>query len=69
MRTMLKKHLYAREIEQKDLCRILGRSQTYITQRINGKQPWTIDEIYAICDFSGIPYTSIPEYFPKKTAA
>lgn len=66
MRSMLKKHLYAKEIEQKDLCKVLGRSQTYITQRITGRHPWTIDEIYQICDLAAIPYISITEYFPKK---
>lgn len=65
MRSMLKKHLYGKEIEQKDLCKVLGRSQTYITQRITGRQPFNMDDVYQICDIAEIPYGNIPEYFPR----
>jgi transcriptional regulator with XRE-family HTH domain len=68
MRTPLKKHLYAKEIEQKELCKVLGRSQTYITQRMTEKRPWSIDEVYTICDIANIPPEEICKYFPRRGA-
>jgi transcriptional regulator with XRE-family HTH domain len=63
MRTPLKKHLYAKEIEQKELCKVLKRSQTYITQRMTGKKPFDMDEVYTICSLANIPHDEIADYF------
>lgn len=43
----------------------LGRSKSYICDRVTGRVPWTIWEVYFLCDLLGIPYSDIPEYFPK----
>lgn len=43
----------------------LGRSKSYICDRVTGQEPWDIWEIYQLCDLLSIPYSDIPEYFPK----
>ena len=65
MRTPLNKLLYSKEIEQKEVCKKLGKSQTYLTQRITGRRPFTLDDAYVICDMTDTPYSEIPALFPK----
>ena len=65
---MLKKLLYgalkANSIRQSDLCRILDRSQVYISDRMKVRKPWELDEVYAMCKLLEIPTDKIPDYFP-----
>ena len=49
---------------QQDLCRILDRSQTYVSDRMTVRKPWELDEVYAMCDLLEIPLDRIPEFFP-----
>ena len=64
-RTPLNKLLYAKEIEQKEVCEALGKSQSYFTPRVKGRLPFTMDDIYTICDLTGTDYAQIPEIFPR----
>ncbi len=43
----------------------LGRSKSYICDRVTGRAPWTIWEVYQLCDLLDIPYSDIPIYFPN----
>lgn len=61
----LKTVMYANDIDQKMLCKVIGRSQTYMTYRMTGRAPFDLHDVYAICDFIRIPYDKISEYFPK----
>lgn len=63
-RTPINKLLYINDIEQKEVREALGKSQTYITQRVMGRMPFTIDDAYIICDLAGVPHEDIPKYFP-----
>ena len=66
LRHLMEEH----DILQTDLADITGRRLNYITDRMTGTRPWTIQDIYNICDyFNGlspdtIPYDHIHEYFP-----
>ncbi len=61
----LKTEMFAQDIDQKYLCEKLGKSQTYITQRMTGKKPWTMADVYIICDLLKIPYANIAVFFPN----
>lgn len=61
----LKGRLAESEIDQKYICHTLARSQTYITRRMTGIMPWTMDDVYAMCDLLQIPPEEIPIYFPR----
>jgi hypothetical protein len=64
---MPKKPLYgalaAHGIRQQDLCRMLDRSQVYVSDRMKVRKPWELDEVYALCKLLEIPLDKIPEYF------
>lgn len=55
----------SKNIFQIDLCQIIGRKEAYISQRLNGKSQFELNEVYLICDCLEIDYTQIPIYFPK----
>lgn len=61
----LKGRLAESDIDQKYICQTLGRSQTYISRRMTGKMPWTMDDVYGMCDLLQIPPDEIPVYFPR----
>lgn len=61
----LKTELFANDIDQKYLCKKLGKSQTYISDRMMGRRPWSMDDVYTLCDLLQIPCEQIPEYFPR----
>lgn len=61
----LKSHLFEKDINQVMLSKKLGRSTYYTSQRMNGKLPFTQDDIYIICDYASIPYEKIHLYFPR----
>lgn len=62
----LRGRLARNDIDQRYLCELLGRSQTYITSRITGKRPWDQDDMYKLMDIVGAPYEELHRYFPPK---
>lgn len=61
----LKVELGANDIDQRTLCKEIGRSPTYLSVRLRGKAPFNMDDVYAICDYLHIQYGEIPVYFPR----
>jgi transcriptional regulator with XRE-family HTH domain len=61
----LKALMFESDIDQKYLCKKLGKSQNYVTPRMMGRQPWSMEDVYIICDLLKIPYEQIPVYFPR----
>lgn len=50
----LKEEMEARNITQEDLRKVIGRkSQSYISDRLNGKSDWDLDELDKIARFIG----------------
>lgn len=46
------------------LANYFGRTPNYISDRLNIKSPWTIDEVYKIMGLLEIPLEEILTYFP-----
>lgn len=61
----LKGEMFACDVDQKRLCKVLGKSKTYVTDRMTGRRPWSMEDAYAICDLLEIPYTDMLAYFPR----
>jgi hypothetical protein len=61
----LKGLMFENDIDQAYLCKHLGRSHAYVTPRMMGRMPWSMDDAYTICDLLSIPYEQIPIYFPR----
>ena len=62
----LKCLLIMQDKQQSDLVRITGKSQGYITERMSGRRPFDMDDVYAICADLEIALSDIPKYFPPK---
>ena len=52
----------------KDIANAIHISEAAMSARLNGKTPWTLREIYEVCDALNIRYEDIPQFFPKKDA-
>ena len=53
-------------VEQSYLARSILCGKTYVSQRMNGHGPWSLDDVYAICKVLSIPPEEIHIYFPDK---
>ena len=51
------------DIDRKFLAEQLGRGDTYVSTRLSGKAPWTLDECITVCDLTHTPYSEIPFIF------
>ncbi len=61
----LRGELLAREINHEEFAKGIGLSRSALSQRLNAHREWGLDEVYRVMDFFGLPYTVIPDYFPK----
>lgn len=57
--------MYQMEVGQDDLCKLLLLSNGSISKRMMAKQPWTLDECYAVLEFLHQPPQRLPEFFPR----
>lgn len=61
----LRGRLAENELDQKYLETLLKRSHIYISDRMTGRRPWSMDDVYTICDLMNIPEDEISIYFPR----
>ena len=58
--------LHERDITTEHLAKKLGlRTAASISQRMSGRTPWRMDEMYTILDLCGISHDQLHIYFPK----
>lgn len=62
----LKGRIAENEMDQRCIREAIGKSQTYVTQRMTGRKPWTMDDVYTLCDLLSIPTSDIPVFFPRE---
>lgn len=62
----LRTKLYDLDIGQAYLAKKLGVSQQSVSNRMRGKYPWTLDEMYIVMDLIKEPAEKLHEYFPKR---
>jgi hypothetical protein len=60
--------MVAADMDEEYLARKLLRGRTYVSQRMMGKKPWAMDEVYAIMDLLRLPHDQLAAYFPPKGA-
>jgi len=69
--------LRIKRITQAMLAKEVGMCESTLSGRLNGVNPWTLDEMYAICDFFNdldpdnppMPYDEMYIYFPRVAPA
>lgn len=52
-------------VDRKWLASQLGVCPTYVSQRMTGNLPWSMKDVYRLCDVLRIPTEEIPTYFPR----
>ena len=60
----LRFELHERDIDQSILADRLGRGDSYISDRMTGKNPWTLREAFAMMQLIDAPLEQIADYFP-----
>lgn len=64
----LRQRMYGAKVTQKDIAEHLNTSATYVGQRFSMKHPWSMEDVYSICELLEIDSSKIPEYFPRINA-
>ena len=64
----LRQKIYLEDFDQRMLAKEIGKGEWYISQRMNGKGDWHLQDVYQICRLLHIPMEEIPKYFPVKEA-
>lgn len=57
------------EVTSEDLANYIGRSKTYISNRMTHNYSWTIDEVYKILEYLELSQSEIFVYFPPNGGA
>lgn len=60
----LRGEIAAHDISHSDFAYGIGLSPCAVSQRLNYRKEWHLNEMYAVMDFFGLPYSQLPEYFP-----
>lgn len=55
----------ARGMTIEELALATRQSRNTVSFKLSGVYPWTIDDIYALCDLLQIEWKDIPHYFPR----
>lgn len=64
----LKAAMYEAEITQADLARATGRGTTYIARRLNGREPFNIEDMKHIGAMLSLPRSAWLDYFTDESA-
>ena len=64
----LRGRMVAMGVEQAYLARLIHRGKTYVSERMNSKAPWDLDDIYAIGVILDIPHSEVHLFFPPAPA-
>jgi len=59
----LKALMFERDVTQEDLTDVVGRGRSYVSKRLNGREPWTLDDVQAVGAFLEIPREQWLDYF------
>ena len=62
---LLRREIYDRGIRQTEICEKLGKSQTWLSNRLLGDACFTIDEGYELLSILKVPKSEFTEYFPR----
>lgn len=61
---VLRAEMLKRDIDQIYLAELIGRGVTSVSHRMNGHQPWCLDECYKILNVFDLPASDLPRLFP-----
>lgn len=53
------------DLTQEDIARQLKLSMNSVSRRMNGKEPWRLDECYELMELLGLKDKQLMRYFPR----
>lgn len=56
--------MYENQVLQQDIAVAINRDKRYVSDRMTGKRPFNMEDVYHICNLLEIPYDMIHIYFP-----
>ena len=62
----LRAKMLERDMDLTRLGWVVGLGRTASSARLNGHEPWRLDEVYKLCSVLNIPLAEIPDYFPPQ---
>jgi len=65
---LLRAAIRERYMNMADVAERIGRSLSYVTQRMSGMRQWELSDIYALMALLDIPEYQMPAYFTKDGA-
>ena len=64
--TLLRARLMEHGIEQSELCGLLERCPSYVSNRMMARFPWNLEEMELIMNLIGEPWENVPKIFPRR---
>lgn len=61
---LVRAFLTANDIDLDKFARKIGKSKSYVVQRLNGHSEWTQDDMYKALDYMQEPHTEMARFFP-----
>ncbi|MDD7633352.1 MAG: hypothetical protein PUK20_00205 [Firmicutes bacterium] len=61
--TRLKGRMFELGVTQTEIMEAVGRGGNYVSSRMNGHKPWTLDEMKTIGELLKIPTSELLAYF------
>ena len=61
----LKVAMYQHGVTYDTLQKQFGCGTNYLSNRLQGRQPWNLEEVYQLCDLLAIPWGEAQAYFPR----
>ena len=61
----LKVAMYHKGVTYDTLRQLFGCGGNYLSNRLQGRLPWNMEEVYQLCDLLSIPWQEAKDYFPR----
>ena len=61
----VRQQMYALRVNQDDIAEAIGRSPSYVSDRMRGKAQFNLSDIYGIMDVLQIAPENMAEFFPR----
>lgn len=61
----VRQQMYALRVNQDDIAEAIGRSPSYVSDRMRGKAQFNLADIYGIMDVLQIAPENMSEFFPR----
>ena len=65
----LRTRMKEKDLQSRDVIKLLGHGSKYVSDRMLQRLPWSLCDVYQLCEALDIPWEEIPLYFPRLHSA